>query len=292
MEGADGEWKIGNNIYGWIWSEGGSGGPWKGSVSTITELPRFWKGKDAAASNLCYYLSLLAADPQKAEALLKEALRRNASNYPAWQALMRRNVRLAEKDKLALLEQFKEAFPGNPTLWEYFMKNELGLDWKKANGYAVYPRLLAQNESWDSVDAYMRNFCALARKDIPDMAGKLPYGVKTKRIFFKNWLKFYQENKIDRKVRVQTCAVLEKALPSLLSHEKTALQFLGFYGQVLDLWKDKQLSARADTFLTVWLKEVDKASVRKKMAEIGLKVAEHLGDKKALVRYAETQAGY
>lgn len=50
--------------------------------------------------------------------------------------------------------------------------------------------------------------------------------------------------------------------------------------------------ARADTFLTVWLKEVDKASVRKKMAEIGLKVAEHLGDKKALVRYAETQAGY
>lgn len=42
----------------------------------------------------------------------------------------------------------------------------------------------------------------------------------------------------------------------------------------------------------VWLKEVDKASVRKKMAEIGLKVAEHLGDKKALVRYAETQAGY
>ena len=124
------------------------------------------------------------------------------------------------------------------------------------------------------------------------MAGKLHYEVKTKRIFFKNWLKFYQENKIDRKVRVQTCAVLEKALPSLLSHEKTALQFLGFYGQVLDLWKDKQLSARADTFLTVWMKEVDKASVRKKMAEIGLKVAEHLGDKKALVRYAETQAGY
>ncbi len=118
-------------------------------------------------------IPLLAADPQKAEALLKEALRRNASNYPAWQALMRRNVRLAEKDKLALLEQFKEAFPGNPTLWEYFMKNELGLDWKKANGYAVYPRLLAQNESWDSVDAYMRNFCALARKDIPDILPEL-----------------------------------------------------------------------------------------------------------------------
>lgn len=289
-KGADGEWKIGNNIYGWIWSEGGSGGPWKGSVSTITELPRFWKGKDAAASNLCYYLSLLAADPQKAEALLKEALKRNASNYPAWQALMRRNVRLAEKDKLALLEQFKEAFPGNPTLWEYFMKNELGLDWKKANGYAVYPTLLAQNESWDSVDAYMRNFCALARKDIPDMAGKLPYEVKTKRIFFKNWLKFYQQNKVDRKVRVQTCAVLEKALPPLLSHEKTALQFLGFYGQVLDLWKDKQLSARADACLTAWLKEADKASVRKKMAEIGLKVADQLGNKKSLERYAEAHA--
>lgn len=291
-KGTDGEWKIGNNIYGWIWSEGGSGGPWKGAVSTITELPRFWKGEDASASNLCYYLSLLAADPQKAEVLLREALKRNASNYPAWQALMRKKGRLAEKDKLVLLERFKEAFPGNPTLWEYFMKKELGLDWKKANGYDVYPKLLSQNESWDSVDAYMRNFCALARNDIPDMAGKLPYEVKTKRIFFKNWLKFYQQNKIDRKVRVQTCAVLEKALPPLLSHEKTALQFLGFYGQVLDLWKDKQLSARADTFLTAWLKEVDKASVRKKMAEIGLKVADQLGDKKALVRYAEARAGH
>ena len=82
-------------------------------------------------------------------------------------------------------------------MWEYFLKKELGLDWKKANGYAVYPGLLAENESWDSVDAYMRNFCALARRDIPDMAGKLSYEVKTKRIFFKNWLKFYQQNKVD-----------------------------------------------------------------------------------------------
>lgn len=291
-KGMDGEWKIGNNIYGWIWSEGGSGGPWKGAVSTITELPRFWKGENASSSNLCYYLSLLAADSQKAEVLLEEALKRNSSNYSAWQALMRRKGRLGEKDKLALLEQFKKAFPGNPTLWEYFVKRELGIDWKKANGYAVYPRLLAENESWDSVDAYMRNFCALARQDIPDMAGKLSYEVKTKRSFFKNWLKFYQQNKVDRKVRVQTCAVLEKALPHLLSREKTALQFLGFYGQVLDLWKDKQLSARADACLTAWLNEVDKPSLRKKMAEIGLKAADHLGDKKALVRYAEAQNGY
>lgn len=291
-KGTDGEWKIGNNIYGWIWSEGSSGGPWKGAVSTITTLPRFGKGKDASASGLCYYLSLLSVDPQKAEVLLKEALKRNASNYPAWQVLMKRKVRLAEKDKLALLEQFKEAFPGNPTLWEYFLKKELGLDWKKANGYAVYSRLLTENESWDSVDAYMRNFCALAWKDISDMAGKLPYEVKTKRVFFKNWLKFYQENKVDRKVRVQTCAVLEKALPPLLSHEKTALQFLGFYGQVLDLWKDKQLSARADACLTAWLKEADKASVRKKMAEIGLNIAGQLENKKALVRYAEALADH
>ena len=287
-KGIDGEWKIGNNIYGWVWSEGGSGGPWKGAVSTITELPRFWK-KNAAASNLCYYLSLLAADPQKAGTLLKEALKRNASNYPAWQALTKRNAKRSEKEKLVLLEQFKEAFSGNPTMWEYFLKKELGLDWKKANGYAVYPGLLAENESWDSVDAYMRNFCALARRDIPDMAGKLSYEVKTKRIFFKNWLKFYKQNKVDRKVRVQTCAVLEKALPPLLTHEKTALQFLGFYGQILDLWKDKQLSARADACLTAWLKEADKAPVRKKVAEIGLKVATHLEDKRALVRYAEAQ---
>lgn len=108
---------------------------------------------------------------------------------------MRRNVRLAEKDKLALLEQFKEAFPGNPTLWEYFMKNELGLDWKKANGYAVYPRLLAQNESWDSVDAYMLQFLCFSPERYSGYGWKVPYGVKTREFFFKNWLKFYKRTK-------------------------------------------------------------------------------------------------
>lgn len=290
-KGTDGEWKIGNNIYGWIWSEGGSGGPWKGSPSVITALPRFWKGEGAAESNLCYYLALLMSDPLKADVLLKEALKRNSANYPAWQALVKRNARrMGERDKLALMDRFKEAFPGNPALWEYFLKQELGLDWKKADGYAVYPRLLSGNESWDSVDAYMRHFCALARKDIPDMAGRLPYEVKTKRVFFRNWLKYYQQNKVDRKVRVQTCAVLEKAVPGLLEHEKTAVQFLQFYGQVLELWNDRQLSGRANACLASWLDRPAKPVVRKKVAEVGLKVAGQLQDKKALVRYAEAQA--
>lgn len=290
-KGTDGEWKIGNNIFGWVWSEGGSGGPWKGSPSVITALPRFWKGEAAAESNLCYQLALLAPDSGKADLLLKEALRRNSANYPAWQTLTKRSFsRMPQKDKLALLERFKQAFPGNPGLWEHFMKGELGLDWKKTDGYAVYPLLLEEKESWDSVDTYMRNFCTLARRDIPDMGGRLPFEVKTKSVFFKNWLKFYQQNKVDRKVRVQTCAVLEKAIPNLLGHEKTALQFLGFYGQVLELWNDRQLCSRADSCLTLWLKQADKPAVRRKMAGIGLKVAGMLGDKKGLVRYAEAQA--
>lgn len=289
-KGTDGEWKIGNNIYGWIWSEGGSGGPWKGSPSVITALPRFWKGEGAAESNLCYHLALLVADPVKSDVLLKEALKRNSANYPAWQMLVRNARRMGEKEKLALMERFKEAFPGNPGLWEYFMKRELGLDWKKNDGYSVYPLLLTEKESWDSVDAYMRNFCILARRDIPDMAGKLPYEVKTKNAFFKNWLKYYQQNKVDRKVRVQTCAVLERAIPALLGHEKTVAKFLGFYSQVLDLWSDRQLSARADTCLTAWLKQAENPAVRKKLAEAGLKMAARLQDKKIMMRYAEAHA--
>lgn len=43
---------------------------------------------------------------------------------------------------------------------------------------------------------------------------------------------------------------------------------------------ERQTAVRAaDACLTAWLKEADKASVRKKMAEIGLKVADQLGDK-------------
>lgn len=289
-KGTDGEWKIGNNIYGWIWSEGGSGGPWKGSPSVITALPRFWKGEGAAESNLCYHLALLVADPVKSDVLLKEALKRNSANYPVWQMLVRNARRMGEKEKLALMERFKEAFPGNPGLWEHFMKRELGLDWKKTDGYSVYPLLLTEKESWDSVDAYMRNFCILARRDIPDMAGKLPYEVKTKNAFFKNWLKYYQQNKVDRKVRVQTCAVLERAIPALLGHEKTVAKFLGFYSQVLDLWSDRQLSARADTCLTAWLKQAENPAVRKKLAEAGLKMAARLQDKKIMMRYAEAHA--
>ena len=290
-KGMDGEWKIGNNIYGWIWSEGGSGGPWKGCPSVMKALPRFCKGEGAAASNLCYSLALQTSDSGKAKILLEEALQRNPAHYPVWQALMKRSSsKMPQKDRLALLERFKEAFPGNPGLWEHFMEKELGIDWKKTNGYAVYPLLLAENESWDSVDAYMRHFCSLARKDIPDVAGELSYEVKTRGVFFKNWLKLYQQNRIDRKVRVQTCAVMEKTLPHLLSHEKTVMPFLEFYGQVLDLWKDKHVCVRADACLTTWLKEAEKRPVRKKMAEIGLKVAEQLEDKRALVRYAEVQA--
>ena len=55
---------------------------------------------------------------------------------------------------------------------------------------------------------------------------------------------------------------------------------------------ERQAIVGPGRYLPDGMVEVDKASVRKKMAEIGLKVAEHLGDKKALVRYAETQAGY
>ena len=291
-KGTDGEWKIGNNIYGWVWSEGGSGVPWKGSPSVVTALTRFWKGEGASESNLCYYLSLLASDPVKVDALLKEALKRNSANYPAWQVLVKRNTRkMGEKDKLALMQQFKEAFPGNPGLWEHVMKRELGLDWKKADGYSIYPLLLDKKESGASADVYMRNFCTLARRDIPDMAGKLPYEVKTKNAFFKNWLKYYQQDKAARKVRVQTCTVLERAISALLSHEKTAAKFLGFYSQVLDLWNDRQLSARADGCLSAWLNQTDNPILRAKMAEVGLKIAAQLQDKKILMRYAEAHAG-
>lgn len=109
----------------------------------------------------------------------------------------------------------------------------------------------------------MRNFCTQACKDIPAIAGKLPYETKTRRVFFKNWLTYYQENKIDRKVRVQTCAVLEKTLPGLLKYEKTASQFLDFYEKALGLWNDKHLLSRANTFLLAHLDKVDNPVVKK-----------------------------
>lgn len=286
-KGMDGKWIIGNDIYGWVWSEGGSAAPWKGSTSTIQALTQFNEGKDAPASALCHYLSLLAPTPQQAESLLQEALKRNPANYPAWQTRAANIRKMGNKEKLALMEQFRLAFQTNPGLCEHFMKQTLALDWKKTDVYAVYPLLLNHGESRDSVDVYMRNFCAQACKDIPDMAGKLPYEVKTKGAFFKNWLAYYQENRINRKIRVQTCTVLEKALPGLMEHEKTATQFLDFYGQTLELWNDKQLLTRANTFLTAQMEQAKSPAVKKKLAQTGTKVAELLQDKKSLSRFAE-----
>lgn len=281
------QWIIGNNIFGWTWSNGGNG-PWKGSTSIIREVARFEESQNASASALCYYLGLLSTDPQQADSLLQEALKLNAANYPVWQVLASKVARkTGNKEKLALLEQFKEAFPDNAALWEHFMKNQLCIDWKKTDVYATYPFLLNSNEDRDAVDVYMRNFWAQASKDIPSMAGKLVYETKTRGVFFKNWLTYYQENKIDRKVRVQTCTVLEKALPELFKYEKTANQFLDFYEKALELWNDKNLLSRANTFLMAHLDEVDNPEVKKKLAATGAKVADLLKDRKSLLRYSE-----
>lgn len=280
------QWVIGNNIYGWTWSEGGKG-PWKGCTSIIREVARFEGEQNASQSALCYYLGLLSPDPQQADSLLQEALKLNPANYPVWQVLAKKVSRkTGNSEKLALLEKFKEAFPDNAALWEHFMKSQLGIDWKKTDAYAIYPFLLS-SESRDAIDVYMRNFSAQACKDIPGMSGKLSYETDTRGVFFKNWLNYYQKNKIDRKVRVQTCAVLEKALPGLLKYEKTASQFLEFYGKALELWNDKHLLSRANTFLTAHLDKVDHPEVKKKLAATGAKVADLLKDRKSLLRYSE-----
>lgn len=284
---AKNQWIIGNNIYGWNWSEGGKG-PWKGCTSIIRELARFEEGQNTSQSALCHYLSLLSPDPQQADSLLQEALKLNAANYPVWQVLAKKVSRkTGNSEKLALLEKFKEAFPDNAALWEHFMKSQLGIDWKKTDVYATYPFLLNSSESRDAVDVYMRNFWTQACKDIPAMSSKLTYEVKTRGVFFKNWLTYYQENKIDRKVRVQTCAVLEKALPGLLKYEKTASQFLDFYGKALELWNDKNLLFRANAFLTAYLDKAENPEVKKKLATTGAKVADLLKDRKSLLRYSE-----
>lgn len=281
------KWIIGNNIYGWTWSEGGNG-PWKGSTSIMREVARFEGGRNASGSALCHHLGLLSPNPEQADSLLKEALKLNAANYPVWQVLAKKFSRkTGNQEKLALLEKFKEAFPDNAALWERFMKSQLGIDWKKTDSYAIYPFLLDSSESRDAVDVYMRNFSVQAIKDIPDMSGKLSYEADTRGVFFKNWLTYYQKNKIDRKVRVQTCAVLEKALPGLLKYKKTASQFLDFYGKTLELWNDKHLLSRANTFLTAHLDEADNPEVKKKLAATGAKIADLLKDRKSLLRYSE-----
>lgn len=287
-KGADGKWKIGNNIYGWAWSTGSPGGAWKGPVSLIMALALFQERPEASSSSLCYHLSLLAVNPQQADVLLRAALQKNSANYPAWQVLMKKNARKSnDQDKLALLEKLHEAFPDNPAVWEYLLKGELGLDWKKTDAYAAYARLISLTESKDSVDVYMRNFSILARKDIPTMEAQLAYTVKTRKAFFTKWADYCKENKTDRKTRVQICSVLEKALAGLVDYPKTAGSMIALYGQVLEIWNDRQLLGRANTFITAQLVRVQKPELRKQWLSTGLKLADLLQDKKSMVRYAE-----
>lgn len=80
---------------------------------------------------------------------------------------------------------------------------------------------------------------------------------------------------------------MEKALPGLLKYEKTASQFLDFYGKALELWNDKNLLFRANAFLTAYLDKADNPEVKKKLATTGVKVADLLKDRKSLLRYSE-----
>ena len=118
--------------YGWVWSEGGSGGPWKGAVSTITELPRFWK-KNAAASNLCYYLSLLATEVLVAGSI-------SDSSFDGKKGKVVLEVEITEDDTDPLLGEVVDLVRGKSTLFSSCFQP---LD----QGYVEYVSQVAQRRS-------------------------------------------------------------------------------------------------------------------------------------------------
>lgn len=110
------KWVIGNNIYGWTWSEGGNG-PWKGCTSIIREVARFKEGQNVSGSALCHHLGLLSPDPQQADSLLKEALKLNPANYPVWQVLAKKSLVKQETVKSSL--SWKSSRKLSPTMQLY-----------------------------------------------------------------------------------------------------------------------------------------------------------------------------
>lgn len=192
----DGNWKIGNNIYGWIWTGNRNLSPWPGHPYMISVVSKFQSHSQFEQSWLCYELSKYARNEQDKKFLLDCAVKTTKWNLPAWEDSLRLiSKKLGKKEKIALIDDIAKSFRDEPIIMRKLVNDGLGIQQGKYDALQLAALMLDSSTSRDASEMYMLTLAEEAKKAIPSLAGKLEYNVKTRKNYFKKWSENTQDNK-------------------------------------------------------------------------------------------------
>ncbi len=271
-KGADGLWKIGNDIYGWNWSSGKCSSPWDAPVSLMRALSKSQKAPPSA--DYCYRLSQITAKKTTALLLLEHCLQQNPSHVPAWRnyASLSLTETGRQEETLALLNKVSSYLPEDAQILKFMRNQGKNSMLKKNDPYAFCALLITRDESGDSFENYMNEYWPLVLKELPAL-GKAPaYNEKNRRVFFKKWQEYFQTEKSSQKLAPKMSRIMEKTIFSILSHEKSCEKFLDQYKILLLLWNNSSLYISSDKFLETLLKKTQDPGLRKKILSMGIEL--------------------
>lgn len=285
---AKGPWRIGNNIYGWNWSNGGARTPWSGDTAIMFSISKFCQGENASASNLCYYLALLA--PREADKLLlaEQSLKKNIGHVPAWETYASlKTAKYSESDKIVFLQSLRKELGEDPHVLKKMVHLLIPAKLKKKMGYDYCAFLLTEKEAEDSCENYIRELWPLVTRNIPALRKGPSYNEKSRKVFFKKWKEYFSRTSLPQNTRQQVCQMFEKVIPGLLDCEKTCTNFLDLYLHVLSVWKDRKMISKAETFIFHTFKMAEKQEVIKRLLAAGVKLGTLAEDQRTISKYTE-----
>lgn len=281
-----GEWVVGNDIYGWSWSDGHSGwifpgrmnmSPWAGPPAMVSSAARFEQSKEAKKSELCRGYAALSRNKRNHDYLLEQSLlKANGKNVAAWKDLIAnqpKNISPEEKYKLA--QRIVSAFHREPVTSKYLIDEFLPLHVKNPEKYKTIAQIVPkENVDGITVQLYMISFWKCFLSDVPDLKGKLTYDVKTRGNFYEQWLDFYKKNKIKSFVKKKTLLSLEQSIEGLLPNSSISESQLSFYLDCQKLWNDRMLLEQGSTFLRKLIADEKSVGLRSALIKTGMGLAE------------------
>ena len=263
-KGTDRTWKIGNNIYGWLWSGNltpDNLSPLSGQPYMIYAAGRFQEHSQLVPSWLCREFARLVSSEKTRLALLNKATQLCKWNIPAWIDLaILKAAPIPKNERGPLVAEYAQRFQEEPVLMRKFVAEGIRYQPGKTGALKQAALILGSASSQEAQDAYMQVFSQEAQKAIPDLADLLNYTVNTRKKYFSTLSVPLSKKKVSGSIKRQLCQFLEKAIPDLLGNSSLCGSLLDVYAKQLTLWKDEKYQKRGIAFLKELLKKTEKDS--------------------------------
>lgn len=257
-----GEWIIGNNIYGWVWSGGHSGwtlpdsanmSPWKGPPAMISSYTRFKQLKDARDSELCRSYAELSSNRSNQDFLLNQSLEKAyGKNVAAWcDFISRQPNTLSLEEKFRTARKITSVFRKDPIAAKYLIDHLLPVNTKKQDKYKIIAQIIPEEGVEDAaITLYMQAFSRCLEEEFPEMKNKVSYNVHTRKKFYSVWFDYLNSHKkLSFPVKKKTLSILEQSITGLIPNSSESIKHLNFYLKCQKLWKEPRLIEFGNAFL-------------------------------------------